>query len=190
MRLPWPALLLSPGFEQISGFRTGTIAAVVVIFDLAWYCYLFLIFRFRRYHATQFSRSDGVIRSPFSHSPLHSYAHLPTLTIGTLPARAYFTLPSDSARDRIFFHGAFYAQTPNNALFPPRQTGRSGIHSAVLYHHSFIRSCLFEAARAKMWPDYEQDPRLRIGEGGRSSPCPSGVAVNEADPEPVDSGVL
>ena len=42
-----------------------------------------------------------------------------------------------SARDRMFFHGAFSAQTPNTALISPCQTSRSGIHSAVLYHDSF-----------------------------------------------------
>ena len=137
MRLPWLVLLLFPLFRcriippdlNFSGFRTGTIAAVVVIF------------RFRRYHAILFSRSYGVMRSPFPHFPLRTYAPLPTSTIGTIPVRAYFTLPSGSARDRIFFNGEFYAQTPNTALFSPRQNSRSGIHSAVLNHDSFIRSC-------------------------------------------------
>ena len=126
--------------------------------DLARYCYLSPISRFRRYHATKFPRSYGVTSSPFPHFPLRIYAHLPISTIGTVPARAS-TLPSGSARDRMFSHGAFSAQTPNTALIPPCQTSRSGIHSAVLYHDSSLRSCLFESVSANMWPDHEQDPR-------------------------------
>ena len=140
MRLPWLVLLLfpffplpdyPPGFEYFR-FITGKIAAVVVFSDLARYWYLFpisdypipslpcdIVFTFLR-------------RYEFAVSAFPPCASMRTCRYQ--PSAQYLRV---SARDRMFFHGAFNAQTPNTALIPPCQTSRSGIHSAVLCHDSF-----------------------------------------------------
>lgn len=143
--LPFPLPYYFPGFEffrfynwdnsrRRRDFRSGRALLPFPVFP---------IFRFRRYHAIElmFLRRYAFAVTTFSPA-------LPCAPAGinrrhntcACVLQIAFGLP----RDRISFRRAFYAQTPNTALFPPRQTSRPGIHSAVLYHDCFIRSCLFE----------------------------------------------
>ena len=74
------------------------------------------------------------------------------------------SVPTGSARATVvsprpnFSLPRFQRATPNTALVAPRQINLPGIHSAILCHDPFIRSCLFESGRAKIGPDYEKYP--------------------------------
>ena len=95
---------ISPGLNFFR-FTTDVIAPIVMISTwpgvVTFSRFSIPIFRLRRYHATGFSCPYGVILSPFHSFSPRFHAHLPALTVGAIPARAYVTLPSGSARDRI-----------------------------------------------------------------------------------------
>lgn len=137
----------------------------------------------RGYHSIEFPCSYGFMRSPFLHSPMRFNPHLPALIVGTHCLRAqraavYFLVARSMHKRRI------------PSCFPcPKPVASASIPPSSTTTPSYDRVCLrVDMRTCRRYTRKIHD--LRIGEGGRSSPCLSGVAFDGIDLELVDSGIL
>lgn len=193
MHLPWLVLLLFFPFSLSDSpapdltipqmfFFIGIAAVVEVILDLAW----------RFLSISQFSgfpyRSLPLVSMRFagSHLAPRFRAHLPLFTVGAEPARVF-----DYAYRPHGHHFCSTALSMRNANF--RVTHANPVAQASTSPFSTMTP-FYDRVCSKV--GMRKCGRIRsnirdqsTGEGRRSSPCPSGVVLDGAQPYRVDNGV-